>query len=108
MWKRFLPTKENLLKPRACHKCGQWMSEELLKERQARRAKNISASVKGRPKLSPEQVKVRYEKIWCLRDMGLTYGQIQIRLNVSRSSVISALRSPARKQMELQNKTKGE
>jgi hypothetical protein len=58
-WSRGKPTREFLLTPRPCTKCGQHMSKEFLEERERARARKVSESLKasGRWKKQTEEIK---------------------------------------------------
>jgi hypothetical protein len=47
-WSRGRSVREHIMTPRHCKKCGQWMSEEFLKERAVERGKRISAANRGK------------------------------------------------------------
>ena len=95
-WKRAKIYKKDLLTPRPCKKCGQWMNLELLTERYKQKSINQRAAIAlakkhgeriGRP------IEFDDAKIIKLRSQGMTYREISKEIGCSTSVISRALRN---------------
>ncbi len=89
-WARAKMTKEKLLEPRDCPRCGRHMSREFLEGREQQRRKNISVSLNGSDCGRPATVDRPEARR--LRALGWTIRRIAAQLNCSTWAVSRACR----------------
>ncbi len=90
-WSRVKMTKDKILEPRDCPRCGRFMSREFLVERNKQRGKKISAALNGSDVGRPSTVnRPEARRLWAL---GWTMRRIAAQLNCSLWAVHRACRA---------------